>query len=197
MQVLWIVLSFFMGAIPCGLLIAKKNCQVDPRNAGSNNVGSTNVARLCGKKWGIITLICDILKGAIPVALASTIDDGTLFITLTALAAVLGHAFSPFLDFKGGKAVATTIGVFIAIAFWPLLCAVIVCLALITYSGFVSLGSLALVISLPVFLLIGDYANMVPLALCIMVLVVWAHRYNIQRLVCGIEKPWNKKAYKE
>ncbi len=197
MQVIWIVLSFLVGAIPCGLIIAQKYCGIDPRTAGSRNVGSTNVARLCGKEWGVKTLICDIVKGFVPVAMAGIFGDSMIFITLVALATVLGHVFSPFLDFKGGKAVATSIGAFMAVAFWPLFFAVLVCLALIKYSGFVSLGSLALVASLPVFLLLGGYFSAIPLSLCLLVLVIWTHRYNIQRLICGIEKPWNKSAYQE
>ncbi len=197
MQVIWIVLSFLIGAIPCGLIIAQKYCNIDPRLSGSGNVGSTNVARLCGKQWGVRTLICDILKGCIAVTVGYAFGDGMVYISLVGLAAVLGHVFSPFLDFKGGKAVATSIGVFMGIAFWPLIFAVLVCLACIKFSGFVSLGSLALVITMPVFLLIGGYCSAIPLSLGIMALVIWTHRANIQRLICGIEKPWNSCADQE
>ncbi len=192
MHVLWIVLSYILGSIPCGLVIAKYTCNIDPRTAGSNNVGSTNVARLCGKKWGAYTLVCDILKGFFPVAVAAYFSDNMFFISCTGAATVLGHVFSCFLFFKGGKAVATTIGVFLAIAFWPLLCSVILCLGCIKYSGFVSLGSLALVISLPVFLLLGGYFSLIPLALGVMALVIWKHATNIQRLLSGTEKSWKK-----
>ncbi len=197
MQVIWIVLSFLIGAIPCGLIIAQTYCGIDPRTAGSHNVGSTNVARLCGKEWGVKTLICDILKGFIPVTIGYAFGDGMVYISLVALATVLGHVFSPFLDFKGGKAVATSIGVFMAIAFWPLFFAVLVCLACIKLSGFVSLGSLALVVMVPVFLLFGGYFSAIPLAVCVMGLVFWTHRQNIQRLICGIEKPWTTSACQE
>ncbi len=197
MQVIWIVMSFLIGAIPCGLIIAQKYCGIDPRTAGSRNVGSTNVARLCGKEWGVKTLICDIVKGFAPVCIGFAFGDGAIYISLVALATVLGHVFSPFLDFKGGKAVATTIGAFMALAFWPLFFAVIVCLICIKFSGFVSLGSLALVASLPIFLLLGGYCGFIPLSLVVLGLVIWTHRTNIQRLLCGTEKPWNKSAYKE
>ncbi len=194
MHVLWIVLSYVLGSIPCGLVIAKCCCNVDPRTGGSRNVGSTNVARLCGKKWGTYTLICDILKGFVPVAVAVYFSDNMFFVSCTAAAAVLGHVFSCFMFFEGGKAVATSIGVFLALAFWPLLCSVILCLACIRYSGFVSLGSLALVLSLPIFLLIGGYFSLIPLALGVMALVIWKHATNIQRLLNGTEKSWKKSA---
>ena len=198
MQIIWIILSFFIGAIPCGLLITQKYCNIDPRNDGSCNVGSTNVARLCGKKYGIYTLACDIAKGFFPVAIGSCIiSSDMLFLSCTGLATVLGHAFSPFLNFRGGKAVATSIGVFIFMAFWPILLSAIACLACIKYSKFVSLGSLVLVISLPIFLLLGGYWSTLPLALSTMILVIWTHRYNIQRLICGIENPWLPSADKE
>ncbi len=197
MQVIWIVLSFLVGAIPCGLIIAQKFCGIDPRTAGSYNVGSTNVARLCGKKWGARTLICDLLKGFVPVLIGQAFGDGAVYLSLVALAAILGHVYSPFLNFKGGKAVATTIGAFMALAFWPLFFAVIVCLICIKMSGFVSLGSLALVVSLPIFLLFGGYCSFIPLSLVVLALVVWTHRTNIQRLLSGTEKAWSKSACQE
>ncbi len=195
MLVFWIVCSYLIGAIPFGLVISKRYCGIDPRTAGSCNVGSTNVARLCGKKYGVMTLICDILKGAVPVSVALMMSDSMLFVTLVGLATVLGHVYSCFLGFKGGKAVATSIGVFIPLALWPLLLAVVVCLALIGVSGFVSIGSLSLVLCLPLILfLFGSWA-LLPLALCITVLVLWTHRANIQRLICGTEKSWKKNVY--
>ncbi len=141
-NLLWIAIAYVMGSIPFGLVFARTFCGVDPRTGGSRNVGATNVARLCGTKWGVATLVCDALKGALPVAIALSFSDSTLFHSLTALAALLGHLHSCFLSFKGGKAVATTVGVFIPLAFWQLVLAGIACLLVIWRSGFVSLGSL-------------------------------------------------------
>ena len=197
MQFLWIVITYVLGSVPYGLVFAKTFCGIDPRTAGSNNVGATNVARLCGKKWGAATLVCDILKGALPVWAAVAYDGGTVFVTLTALAAVIGHLFSCFMSFKGGKAVATSIGVFLPVAFWPLLFASVVCLGVIWRSGFVSLGSLTLVTVMPILLMILGQWGLLPLALIIMALVFWSHRANIQRLICGTEKPGKKSEYKE
>ncbi len=192
MEMLWIVICYIIGSVPCGLLIAKHYCQIDPRLAGSFNVGSTNVARLCGKKWGARTLICDIAKGFIPVIIARYIDQDTYFIMGAAAATIIGHVFSCFLKFKGGKAVATTIGAFLALSPVLLLCAVVLCLTCIKLSGYVSLGSLILVISLPLFMLVSEQILMLPLALLTMCLVIWKHRENVERLLNGTEKSWKK-----
>lgn len=192
---LWLAVAYVAGSIPFGLIFARMLCGTDPRAAGSGNVGATNVARLCGTKLGAMTLVCDALKGAIPVAVALSISDSTLFHSLTALAALLGHMHSCFLRFKGGKAVATTVGVFLPLAFWPLVFSGIACLTVIWRSGFVSLGSLTLVTAMPVMLLLGGYWKFLPLSLVVMVLVYWTHRENIARLARGEEKPWQKKRH--
>ncbi len=194
MEILWVILCYILGSIPCGLVIAKHYCNIDPRTDGSFNVGSTNVARLCGKKWGACTLVCDILKGFLPVLLARFISDDLSFIMLSAAATIVGHVFSCFLHFKGGKAVATTIGAFLALTPLPLLGAVIICLACIKFSGYVSLGSLALVVALPIFIAIKGQFTLLPLALGTMILVFWKHRENIKRLLNGTEKSWKKSA---
>jgi len=193
MAVLWIIVAYFIGSIPFGLVFAKILCGIDPREAGSGNIGSTNVARLCGKKWGIATLACDILKGCIPVAVALYLSDNPLLHSLTALSAIAGHLYSCFLGFKGGKAVATSIGVLIPLAFMPLLVACILCVLVIWRSGYVSLGSLTLVTSLPLLLLVAVRIELIPLALVVMTIVYWSHRENIKRLAWGEEKSWLKK----
>lgn len=192
-EFLWIICTYLLGAVPYGLVIGRAFCGVDPRTAGSHNVGATNVARLCGFPWGVATLACDILKGALPVWAALHINPDPVFVTLVALAAVLGHVFSCFMDFRGGKAVATSIGVFLPLAFWPLLAACLLCVLVIWRSGFVSLGSLTLVIVLPLLLLVSGFWQWLFLALVIMVVVVRKHKENIRRLICGTEKPWLKK----
>ncbi len=197
MELIGIFASYIIGSIPFGLIFALRLCDIDPRTAGSCNVGSTNVARLCGKKYGIYTLIADILKGWLPVYVAIAASDSAFVVSLVALAVILGHVFSVFLCFKGGKAVATSVGVFAAIAFGPLLLAAILCIALICYFGYVSLGSLALVVSMPILLFLSGYWAYIPLSICIVALVFWSHRENIQRLICGEEKSWKKSEYKE
>lgn len=190
----WIAIAYITGSIPFGLIIAKALCGIDPRTDGSKNVGSTNVARLCGKKFGFMTLFCDILKGAIPVSLAAhSFHFSPVFVTLTALAAICGHLFSCFLRFKGGKAVATSIGVLLPLAFWQLLASAAVCIAVIWKTEFVSAGSLTLVTLLPILLALSGRFDVLPLACIIMTAVYISHRENIRRLMHGEEKSWLKK----
>ena len=192
-DILWIAITYCIGSVPFGLVFAKTFCHIDPRTAGSGNVGATNVSRLCGTGWGVATLACDLLKGALPVAIIMHYSGSELAWTLTALAAILGHLYSCFLGFKGGKAVATSIGVLIPLAFWQLLAAVVLCLLLIWRSGFVSLGSLALVTAMPILLALSGKFSLLPLSLIILGLVYWSHRENIRRLARGEEKTWIRK----
>jgi len=181
--------AWLLGSIPFGLLLSRTFLGIDPRSAGSGNVGATNVARLCGFKWGLLTLICDLLKGFLPVFFLS----GSLLAFLAGLSAIVGHMFSCFLHFKGGKGVATTVGVFLALAPLQLVLAGLVCLAVIWRSGFVSAGSLALVSLLPLLLLLSGRFDDFFFSLPIAALVIHAHRENIRRLWRGEEKAWLKK----
>ena len=192
LEALCIALAYALGSVPWGLVIAKTFCGVDPRLDGSRNTGATNVARLCGFGWGVVTLACDVLKGALPVWLALRVNPAPLFVSAVALACVLGHVFSCFMRFRGGKAVDTSIGVFLPLAFWPLLAASLLCVLIIWRSGYVSLGSLALVTALPLGLCLTGQWAWLPLALCVWALVVWKHRENIARLRAGTEKTWRK-----
>jgi glycerol-3-phosphate acyltransferase PlsY len=193
MAIIWIGVAYLIGSIPFGLVLAKTFCRIDPRAEGSGNIGSTNIARLCGKGWGAATLACDIMKGTLPVLAALHLGDNSLVHSLTALAAILGHLHSCFLGFKGGKAVATSIGVLLPLAFVPLLCASLLCILVIWRSGFVSLGSLTLVSALPLLLMAALRFDLLPLALVVMIIVYWSHRENIRRLAWGEEKSWLKK----
>lgn len=188
-----IALAFFLGAIPFGLVIAKTFKGIDPRKAGSGNIGSTNVARLCGLPWGIFTLFCDIMKGLLPVLLAVCVLSSPSMQSTVALAAVIGHIKSPFLGFKGGKGVATTIGALIPLAFWPLLCAVLCCVAVIAVTRYVSLGSMVMAASLIVFYAVFGRFDLEPLAIILFVMIVWAHRANIGRLLRGEESKFLSK----
>ncbi|MDD4700891.1 MAG: glycerol-3-phosphate 1-O-acyltransferase PlsY [Desulfovibrio sp.] len=192
LEVLWIALAYILGSAPWGLVIARTFCGIDPRESGSRNTGATNVARLCGFKWGVATLLCDVLKGAVPVWLAFKVNPSPVFVSIVALACVLGHIFSCFMKFKGGKAVATSIGVFLPLAIWQLVAAAILCTLVIWRSGFVSLGSLTLVTALPVALAVSGQCTWLPLALGIWAVVVWKHKENIVRLRAGTEKSWQK-----
>ena len=195
-KILLLLLAYVIGSIPWGLVIARLCCGIDPRNDGSRSIGATNVSRLCGFRYGVATLVCDLLKGTIPVCVALG-SDSPAFVTMVALACVLGHVFSCFLRFTGGKAVATSIGVFLPLAFWPLLWSCVACVLVIWRSGYVSAGSLTLVGVLPVFLLWLGPVEWIPLSLCVAAIVVWKHRENIGRLRRGEEKSWLKKKHEQ
>lgn len=188
--------AFGLGMVPFGLFVAKLVKGIDPREAGSKNVGATNVARLCGAPWGVLTLVLDLAKGFVP-CLAAPADTGWLMLSLIGAAAIAGHAYSPLLHFKGGKAVATTVGVFLALTPVALILAAICTVAVIWLSGYVSVGSLTLALALPFFCLLSGNIGMLPLSLAVMLFLFWRHRENILRLDRGEEMPWLKGKKKE
>lgn len=189
---IWIVLAYLLGSVPFGLVIAKSLCNIDPRQDGSRNTGATNVARLCGTKYGVATLLLDMGKGFVPTLMASAWVESDLALSLVLLASILGHVFSVFMQFKGGKAVATTVGAFLAASPWGTIFSAALCLGVVALSGHVSMGSLTLALALPVFMVLTGNFGLVPVALVVMVLLFWRHRENIHRLAKGEENPWLK-----
>ncbi|MDR1125224.1 MAG: glycerol-3-phosphate 1-O-acyltransferase PlsY [Deltaproteobacteria bacterium] len=187
-------LAYLLGSVPFGLAIAKVFCGIDPRLGGSRNIGTTNVARLCGFHWGVATLLCDAMKSALPTALALYLLGSHFFAGLVGLFALVGHMFSIFLRFKGGKAVATTVGLFLPLAFLPLLISGVICLLIIWRTRYVSLGSLTLATLLPICLPFFGRADLVPLSLLVLLIIVSRHRENIKRLLRGEEKSFMKAA---
>ena len=190
---LYLVLTYIVAAFPFGLAVAMAGCGIDPRQGGSRNTGATNVARLCGTRYGVATLLLDVAKGLVPVLVARTISDSAVFVSLVVVLAVAGHMFSAFLYGKGGKGVATTIGVFLGVAPIPALLAVAACVCVIALTGFVSAGSLTLAVALPVLVYFLGPCALTPAALVVAALVIAKHRENIARLRAGQEKPWRKK----
>jgi glycerol-3-phosphate acyltransferase PlsY len=193
LKLFWIFMTYIIGSFPFGLLVAQAACGVDPRRAGSRNIGATNVARLCGFGWGVLTLLLDVAKGFVPVVMAAHFSTSGLFLSLVALAAIIGHMHSIFLNYTGGKAVATTVGVFLALVPKALVFSALLCVAVIAATGYVSLGSLTLAASLPLFVLLTWKMRFFVLALAVMVMIFWKHRENIARLARGEEKTWRKK----
>ena len=189
----WVLMTYLIGSAPFGLLVAKAVCGVDPRLEGSRNTGATNVSRLCGTRYGVLVLALDLLKGWAPAAAAMTFSDGWFFLSLVGLAAIVGHTNSPFLSGKGGKGVATTIGVFLALTPSALIISALCCVAVITITGYVSLGSLTLGAALPVFTLLTGRIGFVPITVLVGIVIYWKHRENIRRLATGQENPWRKK----
>ena len=185
--ILCMVFAFVLGSIPFGLVIAKTIKGIDPRKAGSGNIGSTNVARLCGWPCGVLTLFCDIMKGTLPVLISVHFMPEQFWQSLVALCAVLGHIKSPFLGFKGGKGVATTIGALIPLAFLPLLCAVACFFVVVFITRYVSLSPMTMAVALVVFYAVFGHWQLLPLGVVLAAMIIWAHRSNIGRLMRGEE----------
>lgn len=197
LTLMWVIIAYFVGSIPFGLLLARAISGTDPRKSGSGNIGATNVARTGGKKAGVLTLLFDLLKGLVIVCLARAglFQESGLppfELSIVALAVVCGHIFSIFLRGKGGKGIATYAGVMIGLAPWQGLCGGILCLLIAWRTGFVSLGALVMVCTVPLLFLISGRFELIPLGLVLAVLIFWTHRQNIQRLAAHTEKPWNK-----
>lgn len=195
--ILCITASYLIGAIPFGLLLSRGS-GIDIRSQGSKNIGATNVARLLGRKKGGLTLVFDVLKGYLPMFLTALIMHADprrdLFIALCGAATVLGHMFPVYLRLKGGKGVATALGAFLYLAPVAVLGCLLVFVATVYLSGFVSLGSLLGSVSILLWLpLLGVPAWKLWLAAFI-VLMIWIKHYqNIGRLLRGTEKTWKKK----
>lgn len=193
---LCILLSYLAGAIPFGVLLSRGS-GIDIRSQGSGNIGATNVARLLGKKMGLITLLFDIAKGFIPIfctALVVQADPNrTLILALSGAATVLGHMFPVYLRFHGGKGVATALGLFLYLAPWAVALVLLVFLATVRFTGYVSAGSLVGAASMPLWLLVlGGKPWEIALAVFVVLMIWIKHKDNISRLLKGTEKPWKK-----
>ncbi len=192
-----LLISYLVGSIPFGLLFSRMAGK-DVRKEGSGNIGATNVNRVLGKKLGILTLLCDVAKGFLPVFVASIMlpegDNQELYIGLCGLTAVLGHMFSIYLGFKGGKGVATALGVFLFFSPWSIAIALVVFVVVVGISGFVSAGSLAASALIPfcILLLAGSISTF--LCSAVIAILIWIkHSSNIGRLRRGEEKSWKTK----
>lgn len=190
-----VALAYFLGSIPTGVLFARRR-GVDLRKTGSGNIGATNVARTVGKKLGLVVLVLDALKGAVPLLLLFALDldekVDPLLITFTGFFVICGHCFSIWLGFRGGKGVATTLGVFLVVA--PLDIGIAACVFAVVAGAtrIVAIGSLAAAVALPASLWIrGGSDELVTLAIATALVVIVQHRSNIARLIArdDSEKP--------
>ena len=203
--ILVVIVAYLLGSISFSVIISKKLAGFDVREKGSGNAGSTNVLRTVGKKGAILTLICDCLKGVIAVLIAYIVSktaqntDGALLVQLAGLAVVLGHTFPIFFNFKGGKGVATSLGVLLIINWQIGLICLVFALLLMALTRFVSLGSVSAAILFPVltifihthYIVDGSY---IIFALLLGAFVVFNHRANVQRILNGTE---NKLSFKK
>ncbi|MCC6501920.1 MAG: glycerol-3-phosphate 1-O-acyltransferase PlsY [Deltaproteobacteria bacterium] len=186
--IVFIIASYLIGSIPTGIVISRLMGKGDPRKAGSGNIGATNVGRTSGKLAGILTLLGDALKGGVPVFLAFQYYPESLFVSLVGLAAFLGHLFPVYLGFKGGKGVATGLGVMVVICPIATLLSAAVFAVVAYLKKYVSLASIIAAAMLPVFMSFFPRGrNYVGMAVLVAVLVIIKHKDNIKRLVAGTE----------
>jgi glycerol-3-phosphate acyltransferase PlsY len=196
--------AYLLGSIPFGLLLAKLFGGGDVRKAGSGNIGATNVARVAGPLAGIFTLIFDTAKGAAAVWLAGRVTgESATWMMIAAFAVLLGHCFPVWLKFKGGKGVATALGVFLALSPVAAVSALLLFILCVVFWRFVSLGSVAAAAAMPLliyFLWAPGHAPPLVIdlgTLAIAALVIYKHDGNLQRLVDGTEPRFSFSKKKE
>jgi glycerol-3-phosphate acyltransferase PlsY len=188
-KIILIIFAYLLGSIPTGLLLSRALAGKDPRQQGSRNIGATNVMRTAGKVLGIITLLGDVLKGIIPVLIALwLVKEECWWVAGTGLAAFLGHCFPVYLRFKGGKGVATALGVFLPLAPFAVVLDIFFFAGVVATSRIVSVGSILGAIAMPILIwLLGYPLPSVILGICVALLIIYRHKENIQRLLGGRE----------
>ena len=198
------VIAYLIGSINFSVIISQKMAGFDVREKGSGNAGSTNVLRTVGKKAAIITLICDVLKGVISILLAKLISviwtelNGALLVQLAGIFAIIGHTFPIFFKFKGGKGVATSLGVLLTTNWQIGLICLVFALVLMALTQMVSVGSIVAAILYPVLTIFITQNYIIPgnyviSSIILAVLVVFNHRSNVKRIMTGTE---NKISFK-
>jgi glycerol-3-phosphate acyltransferase PlsY len=204
-----VILSYLVGSIPTSIIVAKAAKGIDIRQHGSGNAGGTNVMRVLGWKHGLLVILFDALKGAfavvviarlhygpLPFVNVSPFDDFTLVQIIAGIAAVVGHVWTIFAGFKGGKGIATALGMLLMLVTIDMLIAIGIFLVVVSISRYVSLGSLIGAISIPISLVlrenvfhehISGYTTLLPFIIFVTVLVIYTHRKNVVRLLNGTE----------
>lgn len=204
-----IILSYLVGSIPTSIIVSKLANGIDIRKHGSGNAGGTNVFRVLGWKYGVFVILFDAFKGAVAVVLIARLylgnfpfpnttpfDDFTLVQIIAGLFAVIGHIWTIFAGFKGGKGIATGLGFLITIITVDMLIALGVFIIVVSLSRYVSLGSITAAVSIPFILIIREnifnvhiygYGTILPFSFAIALLIVFTHRNNIKRLLLGNE----------
>lgn len=211
-----IILSYLVGSIPTSLLVTKAVKGIDIREHGSGNAGGTNVMRVLGWKHGVFVILLDALKGVVAVIIIarlhygglpfqniSPFDDFTLVQIIAGVAAVIGHVWTVFAGFRGGKGIATALGMLLMIITVDMLVAVGIFILVVSISRYVSLGSILGALSIPLTLIIREnifhdhihsYSTILPFVIGISLLVLYTHRKNVLRLLNGTE---NKISFKK
>ena len=198
-EIIFLILGYVMGALPNGVWLGKYCKNIDIREYGSKNSGATNAYRVLGAKYGIMVLVLDALKGFLPPFLASKFGvSGNILLAIGVLA-ILGHSLSFFLNFKGGKGVATSLGVFLFLIPNVTLALLIIFILVVYFTRYISLGSIIAAAALPVLTAFSPIKNgverapLIIMTLLIGVFVIWRHRTNITRLINGTENKFKLK----
>lgn len=186
---LLLLAAYLIGAIPTGVILTKLVGGEDIRRAGSGNIGATNVYRVAGRKLGLITLLGDCLKGVLPLVIALYglhLDETG--VALTALAAFIGHCYPVYLGFKGGKGVATALGIFLVLSPLSVLCVLGIFAFVLWKWRYISLASISAAAIMPLLIFLFEQsATLGGATFLIAALVIWKHRANIERLRSGTE----------
>jgi len=188
------ILAYLIGSISSAVLVYHAMRMPDPRSMGSHNPGATNVLRIGGKTAAALTLVGDILKGLVPILLAKTLTTNPIVISLVGIAAFLGHLYPLFFSFKGGKGVATTVGVFIGLSNTLTIILVIIWITVavvLRYSSLAALIAAALAPFLVLWIFPGIPFFIMSLFMCLF--LFWRHRGNLSRLLAGTESRINLK----
>ena len=192
------ILAYFIGSISFSVILGRKMGGIDVREKGSKNAGSTNVLRKIGKKAAILTLICDILKGVVAVGIALLAHviikeaDASLLVQLAGVCVILGHTFPIFFEFRGGKGVATALGVLLITNYQIGLICLVFALVIMLFTKMASAGSVTAAILFPILTLFINHnyivdGNYVIFGVVVALLVVFNHRANIKRILNGTE----------
>lgn len=193
--ILFVIIAYFVGSLSTAILVCKAMNLPDPRTTGSGNAGATNVLRVGGKLPAILTLVGDILKGFIPVLIAMWVGVAGFLLALVALAAVVGHIFPAYFNFKGGKGVATAFGGLLVLSLGVAIVAAIVWALVVFLSRYISLASIVATV-LSAILIIFAHTNYFLPVFVMAILIIWRHSDNIKRLKAGTENKFEPGAFK-
>ncbi len=187
--------GYLLGSLPTGLLLTKLFSKADPRKTGSKNIGATNIFRIAGKSLGMATLIGDLLKGAIPAFLAIQWGESNLWIAIAGLTPILGHIFPIFLGFKGGKGVATALGLYLVISPIAVFIEFLIFAGIVWKWRYISLGSILCATTIPILIAYfrSDSQAYFIISVLIAALILYRHQSNISRLLQGMENKWKAK----
>lgn len=194
--VFWVIASYLLGSIPTSLLVAKAAAGIDLRKVGSGNLGATNLYRQLGWRYAVPVALMDMAKGTIPAVLfARALDGGMMTAAALGIMAVIGHVFSIFARFKGGKGVATSAGVILGLAPAGFGCALVVWVIVVRMTGYVSVGSIIAAVVFPIAAWIWDVSArpIIVVFAAMSATIILLHRQNIGRLLHGTENRFGKR----